>query len=148
MMRLDPDPRKEPIPPEAGYPGIGRGEPFPLYIGNLTGFRLLLPPGSLEDFAMNVSLTFGPGFGKGVDVIQITTQIYRQRKDAPGFYAAEDWELCLDDIVLDIAGKDSSNPIEHTGTYLNVKADGSMAQKGDVGWEIMEQMESRSTIFW
>ena len=139
MMKLVPDPRDEPIPPEAGYPGIVRGEPLPLSIGNVSNWGLVFPPGTLEGISLNLREIFGDEFGKGVDVIEVTSQIYREDKKTRNFYPAEDWEFCLDDIVLDIAEGGSLNSFVHRGESFGLKADGSKISKNDREWEILRQ---------
>ncbi len=148
MMRLDPDPRKEPIPPEAGYPGLGRGVPFPLYIGNVTGFSVYFPAGAHEGFTLNLKQIFGDDFGTGVDVIEVTSQIYRKAEKTPYFEPAEDWEVCLDDIVLDIAEKDSSKPVVPGEVYLGgIKAGGSMVGSEDIEWQLRPRKSYGAGVF-
>ena len=146
-MRLDPDPKKSPITPEAGYPGVFRGEPFYLSIGNVTSWGVFIPPGAHVGLAVDLKQIFGDDFGKGVDVIEVTSQIYRKDKQTPIFYPAEDWEVCLDDIVLEIAEGNSSKASVQSGEFLGVKGDGSKISKDDMEWEIMRQRGLRTDVF-
>ena len=139
-MRLDPDPRKEPIPPDAGYPGIVQGEPLPLPVGNVTGVNVFFPPGAHEGFTLNPKLYFGDDYGDGIDVMEITSQIFRKEKDSPFFEPAEDWEFCLDDIVFEITEKDSSKPIVTGRSSSGVRTDGSKVLREDMEWDILSQL--------
>ena len=147
MMKLVPDPRDGPIPPEAGFPGIVQGEPLPVSIANVTSWGLVFPPGAIEGISLNIKEIFGDEFGKGVDVIEVTSQIYRKDKKSPNFYPSEDWEFCLDDIVLDIAEGDSHKPFVPGGEFFGVKADGSRVSKDDREWEILGQRSLGADTF-
>ena len=143
MMRLFPDPRKGTLPPEAGYPGIVRGSPLPLFIGHVAGVNILFPPGPSAPFPLKLKKIFGEEFGRHTDVIEITSQAYRKSKDQPVFLPAETLEICLDDIVLEVNDEDTS-----TGERLvsdsfirSIRSDGTTIKQGDEEWDLLAHIK-------
>ena len=132
-MRLNPDPRAD-IPPEAGFPGVVRGEPLPLAVGNVTGISIFFPPGAHEGLALDLRRIFGPGFGVGIDVLEFTSQVLRMKKGGDQFEVAEDWEVCVDDLKLEVVARDKPEPIVTVGSYGGMRLDGSQIGTEDAEW--------------
>ena len=139
MLRLDPNPNSSPISPDAGYPGIVRGVPLLLPIANLLEVAVYFGAGVSGGFQLPLKLWLGDKFPLHHDVIEVTSRILRQDKSG-GFREAEDWEVCMDNIVLEIVEQDASRHIESGAKFVGFKSDGSSISREDKEWEVLQQM--------
>jgi hypothetical protein len=100
-------------------------------------------PGSHVGFPINLR---GGRVGAGVDVIEITADVMRLDKKRFRWTVAEDWEVCLDDIVLEIVEKSSPKqeggvdayPFAHS--VVGIKADESLDLDEDTQNEILRTL--------
>ena len=139
MMRLNPDPRGEPLPPGT-LPEIVQGEPVPLPIGSVSGFGVMFPPSFREGLPLNLRAVFGPTWGTGVDVMEITSQILRKNEETMLWEVAEDWEVCLDDIKLEIVDRGTEKSAEPGVVFHGLRADGTVVGTEDWEWEVIQQI--------
>ena len=104
MLKLPPD---APDSDQAGpdFPGLVRGAPSSLGNHHLYQLGIFLPPGEHISREWHIKDLFYPGFGTGVDVVEITAQWLHAEEDDDGeqqWSEPVDWEMCADDFVFEV----------------------------------------------
>ena len=108
MLKLPPDPTdpNHPNAPGPCFPDLVHGAPWS-YFGTQHTYQLyfFLPPGEHISRKWNIKDLFYEGFGRGVDVVQITAQWVHIEEDDNGmrrWSELVDWEMCADDFVFEV----------------------------------------------
>ncbi len=139
MLRLDPDPREN-MPPDAGYPGVVQGEPLPLYVEHLVSVNMFYPPGVRYPFTLNLRRLFGPDFGAGIDVLEVSSRVLRVNPKTQQWEVAEGWEICMDDIKFEVVERKHSKSTWGGPQSIGIRMDGSVVEKDEFEWEALSAL--------
>lgn len=94
---------------------------------------------------VDVRKLWGGRVGAGIDVMEVVGQVLRWDEGSPGRYVVEDWEVCLDDLVVEIEEGEGNEEVEEQEeeegpNFVGVKADGAEVVEGDWEWGAMRAM--------
>jgi hypothetical protein len=126
-----------------------RGSPSPYPLGHrVFQFGILLAAGEHESFKIDFDLVRErvPGYATGVDVIEITSDVYGLNERKGRWEHVSAWEFCMDDIKLEIVdGPDStvvdSNELDEIQWYSRAE-DGSLIATQGLGEQIGKNQDS------
>lgn len=130
LLRVHPDGAEDDGP---GFPDVFRGQPAAS--GKFSTISVVSPGGiALPGLQLNVRRYFGDNYAVGADVMEITSQNFRFDKEKRTWSAAEDWEMCLDDIVLEMSEdtRDEEELMEYGPRMLVAGPDGLREVEGDL----------------
>ncbi|KAK4946396.1 hypothetical protein LTR10_014594 [Elasticomyces elasticus] len=149
LIKLPPDPSTGVVPP--GFPGLVRGTPSVPAGKHIHPLSILFGSGTHQSIKLNYDTLRRsvPGFGRNVDVFEAYGELYRRNEEDNAWRVEGDWQLCLDDIVIDVvensapaAGDDERVQDRVEGRFVTVTANGSLDYDQDVGEKMWREFQA------
>jgi len=153
LVKLPPDPPTGVIPPELSFPGLVRGAPANLPPGkHIYQLTMLFGPGAHPSVKLNYDTIRRsvPGFGCNVDVLEVYAELIRRNEEGTAWRLGGDWQLCLDDIVIDFIEKSApdtaAGPEEEVESrfermFMTVTSDGELDYDQAAGERIWRELQ-------
>ncbi|KAK5226605.1 hypothetical protein LTR47_008833 [Exophiala xenobiotica] len=149
-----------------GFPGLIGGSPSIPQGAHVYQLIVVFGPGRHQSVKIDYSrfTRIIPGYGQGVDIGEVVADLYRWDKAKHRWYLVGDWEVCLDDIEIEVVqrGKkrdkeeeeeEDGSILEDTDTqgresrlFMTVTEDGRLIddkERGEKLWREMEQERNR-----
>lgn len=152
LIKLPPDPPTKDFPPESQFPGLVRGSPSIPPGKHIYQLGVFVGPGTHPSFKLDFDTLrrYLPGYGRHVDAVEIYGELYRKKKDGQTFRAEGDWEVCLDDVEIEIVGRsghatavDEEEVVDSVfeRSFVTVTADGTLDFDQAVGERIWKELQ-------
>ncbi|KAI1610068.1 hypothetical protein EDD36DRAFT_422139 [Exophiala viscosa] len=152
LVKLPPDPPTGVVPPETSFPGLVRGAPTNLPPGkHIYQLSLVFGPGEHPSVTLNYDIfrRSVPGFGRNVDVMEVYAELLRRDEEGTAWRSDGDWQLCLDDIVIDVVekspaateGVDEEVEGRFEGMSVTVTPDGSLEYNQAACERILKELQ-------
>ncbi|KAK5190494.1 hypothetical protein LTR99_008831 [Exophiala xenobiotica] len=144
-----------------GFPGLIGGSPSIPQGAHIYQLIVVFGPGRHQSVKIDYSrfTRIIPGYGQGVDIGEVVADLYRWDKAKHRWYLVGDWEVCLDDVEIEVVqgGKkrdkeeeeEDGSILENTDTqgresrlFMTVTEDGRLIddkERGEKLWREMEQ---------
>ncbi len=139
---------------QADFPGLVRGSPSIPQGAHVSQLLVAFGPGPHQSVKLDYErfARVIPGFGQGVDVLEVVADLYRWDEAKQSYRIDGNWQVCLDDIEIEVVQpkkkeEEDESMLEsmqgqETRLFLAVAEDGRLIddkERGEKLWREIEQ---------